>query len=311
MVAKVIPRVVAYRVRNLVNGKHYIGVTKRGLGRREHEHRYAARTGSSFLLHKAIRKYGEDNFVFEVIFDFDGDYELAMIYEAEAVESERPAYNLVPGGMSRVGPISDETRQRLRDSHKGLPNARKGQKLAPEHAAKLRGQKRTDEQRARMSAAQKKVRSGKPGTMTGRKHSEETRRKLSLAHLGKPGPWRGKKRPDVGAKISAALKGRPSLSRGKTASPEAVAKMVAAKTGKPQRQTPAVLAARKVSYAKMVASKRRPVVCLNDGKIFGSAVEAGEFYGVRGAAVAEIARGNRPLKSIKGLRFSYEVPKSS
>lgn len=140
MVAAVTNKVVAYRARNLVNGKHYIGVTKRGLGRREHEHRYAARTGSTDLLHKAIRKYG-DKIVFETIFDFDGDHELALLYEAEAVEKERPAYNLIPGGRNRVGPLHPTTLAKMRDSHVGQSSTRKGVKMPADWVNPKKGTK--------------------------------------------------------------------------------------------------------------------------------------------------------------------------
>ena len=64
----------------------------------------------------------------------------------------------------------------------------KGKKQSAEHIEKIRkaltGIKRTDEYKKKLSAAMK----GKPGTFTNKTHSEETRRKISLAGKGKI-PW--------------------------------------------------------------------------------------------------------------------------
>ena len=307
MVAKVNSQVVAYRVRNLVNGKHYIGVTKRGLGRREHEHRYAARTGSDFLLHKAIRKYGNENFVFEVIFDFDSDYELAMVYEAEAVESERPAYNLVPGGMSRVGPISEATRAKMRAAQLGTKHP--GRRLNPEGVAKLRGQKRTEEQRARMSAAQKAARIGKPGTMTGRKHSEETRAKLRAARAANPvGYWSGKKRPEAAAWLSAANMGRPAWNKGVPMREESRAKLSEALKGRaPPPASPLMTETRRTNMRKAAAARRVRVVCLTDGTVHVGIAAVVETYGLSESTVLRLLRSGASSRG--GLKFAYEAPK--
>jgi len=325
-------QVVVYRVRNLIDGKHYIGVTRRGLGRREHEHRYDAKQArSNSLLHRAMRKYGAENFVFEVVYDFDGDYELAMIYEAELVEKENPAYNLVPGGLNKVGPVHPETRARMRESHLGIPNAMKGKKRPPDYVHPRKGKKASPETLARMRAYAEKrwppkpeptaeekaarqaealrrkreARKGLPGAFTGHKHTPETIEKIAAAHRGKPGYWKGKKRPEVGEKISAALKGRPSWNIGKTMPPEAVAKMAATKKGKTPRQTEAVLAAREINYAKMIASKRIPVVCLDDGRDFDSAAAADSYYGLPKGSVSQVTSGR--LKTTHGRRFAYKV----
>ena len=49
----------------------------------------------------------------------------------------------------------------------------------------------------------------------------ELRALYRAAKLGKPGPWLGKKRPDLGAKVGAALRGRtlPDATREKMRGP--------------------------------------------------------------------------------------------
>lgn len=58
---------VVYKATNKVNNKSYIGQTTYTIGKRSHEHIKFSEYGSSTIFHKAIRKYGEENFKWEVI----------------------------------------------------------------------------------------------------------------------------------------------------------------------------------------------------------------------------------------------------
>lgn len=59
---------VVYSISNLITGKHYIGQTTYDPPTiRWTEHLIAARSGYNNLLSRAIRKYGEKNFAFEVL----------------------------------------------------------------------------------------------------------------------------------------------------------------------------------------------------------------------------------------------------
>lgn len=95
-----------YRVTNLVNGKTYIGRTCRNPpARRWHQHLYAARGhAEQYPLHRAIAKYGEKNFRFEVIAEFD-DREKWIQAETDAIAKFRShvldwGYNVCVGGES-------------------------------------------------------------------------------------------------------------------------------------------------------------------------------------------------------------------
>lgn len=54
---------------------------------------------------------------------------------------------------------------------------------------------------------------------------------------------------------------------------------------------------------------RKPVRCLNDGRVFSCAREAGGFYGLNTRAINNVAAGGKYRKSIHGLRFEYVVKK--
>src|SRR5437870_4743085 len=71
-----------YKISNKINNKNYIGVTKRDPNERWNEHKhYAIKKNCKYILHRAIRKYGIENFKFEIILQSkDFDY---LLKEAE------------------------------------------------------------------------------------------------------------------------------------------------------------------------------------------------------------------------------------
>ena len=58
---------IIYKITNKINGKVYVGQTARSLNIRWAQHISASNNGSKLHLHCAIRKYGVDNFIVEVI----------------------------------------------------------------------------------------------------------------------------------------------------------------------------------------------------------------------------------------------------
>lgn len=117
---------IVYQARNLVNGHRYIGFTTQGLPARQLQHLKSARepNGRKFRFQHALAKYGADNFVFEVLGDFDGDEDLAKLYEREAIAKYKPEYNLSFGGDG--GRLAQETRDKIRAGKIGKPSPLKG-----------------------------------------------------------------------------------------------------------------------------------------------------------------------------------------
>lgn len=92
-----------YKFTNLVNGKVYIGKTINSVTDRVSRHYHDAKNGSYTLFHRALRKYGEENFKVEVIFNtFAEDdlnhYEKHFISEYSSYVHEGHGYNSTKGG---------------------------------------------------------------------------------------------------------------------------------------------------------------------------------------------------------------------
>lgn len=125
-----------YKVTNTVNDKVYIGQTvKNPPSHRWNQHWYDAKNNNKGMaFHSALRKYGRDMFIFEVIavcFTVD-DANFAEIFYIDKYNSVAPTgYNITTGGnyapmsestrlkMIEVAknrpPVSEETKQKLRD----------------------------------------------------------------------------------------------------------------------------------------------------------------------------------------------------
>lgn len=275
------PYAIVYQATNSVNGKRYIGFTARGLRAREKAHRALANTGGGNLLQAAMRKHGHANIVFEVLADFDGDEDLAKLYECEAIAKYRPEYNLTYGGEG--GTLAAESRKKIGD-------ANRGRKMPPSHKEKriafLTGRKASAETRAKMSVSGM----GRVSHTRGVPLSEETKAKISAANKDQV-PWtQGKKHSEeTRAKISAWQIGRKM-------SGEARANMSAARKKAFENPTPAMIEAHKKLNAFVrarVNPKSKAVRCATDGKFFVSGLAADKHYGFKHGTVSRVISGEK------------------
>lgn len=101
------------------NGRSYIGVSV-DPKRRWSTHKTAASNGSHLAIHRAIRKYGADNFKHQIVFEARGKNSQAICFRAEKTlvkfhETLHPTgYNLLEGGNTASG-YSLETSKRHRE----------------------------------------------------------------------------------------------------------------------------------------------------------------------------------------------------
>jgi group I intron endonuclease len=234
---------IIYKVTNRVNGKVYIGQTAFTLEVRKSHHIHSSKRMSPHYFHRAIRKYGQDAFTWEIICScFSKD-------EADAKERELikffgskvpSGYNMTDGGEGTIGfSLSEESRDKISKKLTGykhsdetraiMSKARTGRKLSDETRAKLsarmKGTHMSNETKAKISkglmgnkpwnvgkpvseetkARISKALTGKTGTFLGRKHTAESRAKITAAQTGKK---RGPHSADHKEKIRNALRGR-------------------------------------------------------------------------------------------------------
>lgn len=205
---------VIYKVTNLTNGKIYVGKTIQQLSRRKTDHINCARLKKyNMVFHKAIDKYGKENFVWEII---ESVLLPEMLSELEKYYIKKyncmvpNGYNLTAGGEGLLGfKHSEESKEKNRLSHVGKNCGEKNSFYGKKHTIKTR---------------EKMSRSG-----IGRKHppmSEETKDKIRLSHSGEKHCLYGKHLPEsTKRKMSAAHSGEKNHFWGKHHSEEARGKM--------------------------------------------------------------------------------------
>jgi len=109
---------IIYKVTNVINGKVYIGETV-NFRKRKNEHKYQAlKLKSSYYFHRALRKYGFENFKWKMI-----DYALSKEilsemekYYIKKLKTKVPnGYNLTDGGGGMSGfKFTEECRKKKR-----------------------------------------------------------------------------------------------------------------------------------------------------------------------------------------------------
>lgn len=121
-----------YKITNLVNGKIYVGSTGRSLQRRKLEHFKDLRKGNHHNRHLqfSFNKYGESNFLFEVIEYIPknnlstSEYKQTLLkaeqYWIETLDSIKHGYNIRLTPESNLGlKMTSETSKKISKIHKG------------------------------------------------------------------------------------------------------------------------------------------------------------------------------------------------
>ena len=109
---------IVYKITNSVNNKVYIGISTRGLKRRQHEHVYRFNKGErDHKLYLAMKKYGIDKFKFEVVCcalkkEYLPELEVAIIARHNSFDR---GYNMTAGGDF----VSDATKEKIRQKMLG------------------------------------------------------------------------------------------------------------------------------------------------------------------------------------------------
>lgn len=208
-----------YLITNIENKKQYVGITKFSI-----EERFSQHTKRGFLLTESIQKYGEQNFSIELIEEVESAeraYELEIFYIQEYNTKVPNGYNLTDGGDGIFGwEASEEYRQECSERVKLLHK---------EKRVGMYGKKHSEETKKKMSASSK----GKPKNwLIGRNISEETKEKLRQINLGKTLSEETRK------KISENhhdISGKNNPMYGKKHSPETIGKLKERAKNRPKR----------------------------------------------------------------------------
>lgn len=181
---------IIYKVTNLINGKIYIGLTKKKLEERMKDHikEVKAKRRNNFF-YNAVRKYGWSNFKIETIDKANNYNELKLkeIYWIAEYRKTHILYNMTDGGEGRSNyKASEETKSKMRESRKNV----------------------SDETRRKMSEARKGKQTGKDNPMYGTKKSPEWVEMIKKVNRERI------RTPEERKKLSESLKGKPSKLKG-------------------------------------------------------------------------------------------------
>lgn len=124
-----------YKITNKINNKCYIGQSIH-IEKRFKEH---IKSNFDTPLCKAFKKYGVDNFIFEVVEECVAeqlnDKEIYYIQHFKS-STEEWGYNLTFGGNNNIGGFSKQTREKISKSRIGEKNPMYGKPLSKESLAK-------------------------------------------------------------------------------------------------------------------------------------------------------------------------------
>jgi group I intron endonuclease len=119
---------IIYKVTNLVNGKVYIGQTVREFEIRKTQHIYDTISNKdNSIFHKALLKYGQDKFQWEIIDNAETEEELNKkeiywinFYNSYIRAKNSNGYNMTIGGEGMSGyKHSDESKEKISKVKKG------------------------------------------------------------------------------------------------------------------------------------------------------------------------------------------------
>ena len=276
---------VIYRIRNVTNGKFYVGSTV-NTQERFRTHRKKLRTGKHHCAHlqAAWNKYGEDCFKFEVL-------EVVIGQDLQAVEDEwltryvgKPeCYNvgLRSGAPWRGGPKEKHPnfgRPKTDAERQAISQSLREFYAADPNNHPRAGKKHSDEARANIRAAiQGRIASGEKHYRYGQTLSEDVRKKIGDTQRGvKKAP---RKITEEGmAKIrAAAAAGRYSHMKGKKLSMEVREKM------------------------------SRKVFAMPDGIKFPSLTAVLEYYEIKMPTLQRALKSGKPISKgrLAGYVFAY------
>lgn len=165
-----------YKITNIINNKIYIGKTRQSIKTRWNQHCYNAFHNSKYHFHRAMKKYGKENFKIEIVEEVNNkDYlNEREVYWINYYNTFHDVYNSTTGGEKGFE-HTEETLKKISIASKNNIKAKRRGKDNP-----LYGRKRPEYISEIISKTHKN-----------KLVSIETKRKMREAKLGKPSPRKG------------------------------------------------------------------------------------------------------------------------
>lgn len=181
-----------YMYINKTNGKKYIGQTKDFNKRHKQHERDSFRNKDNrnynMMFHKAIRKYGIDNFDIKILahdipLEKIDEYEMFFIERYKTLINEN-GYNTAAGGY--INPLLGKSDEEIEDIRKRQSETLKNNcKVSGENNPNY-GKAMSEEQKEKISNTLKELYENKENhPMYNKHHTEETKRKISDSKKGK------------------------------------------------------------------------------------------------------------------------------
>lgn len=179
---------IIYKAQNKISGKCYIGQTTKSLDTRKEQHIKFSKTKNS-IFYNALRSYGEENFTWEIIEHVDSRKKMneREIYYINEYDSIQNGYNMVDGGTGGYNEyaVIANRKKRKGKTYEEIysPTGLKVMKQVAKNFGKIGADYTRSLSKEKLSEMGK--RRNKIRTMSGYKHSEETKQKIKQGNSGK------------------------------------------------------------------------------------------------------------------------------
>jgi group I intron endonuclease len=173
-----------YKITNVKNNKVYIGQTVQPEKRWYQHKNDSTRYKLSMTISRAIKKYGNESFIFEIIaccksLEDANDTETLLVQQYESHVSTGKGYNISYGGSNgQRMPLSKEHKQKLSE-------IKRGQKLSEQHSENISKALKGKPAHNKGKQVSETVRQKISDSMKGIVFSEEHKQNLSIANTGK------------------------------------------------------------------------------------------------------------------------------
>jgi group I intron endonuclease len=187
-----------YEIRNLVNGKRYVGSAV-DIAKRWREHRKHLKGGRHHSRHlqAAWAKYGDESFAFRILLHCSRP---DLLSEEQKELDKAPEYNACRDARSTIGVRhSAETKRKISESQAGRKMPPRDEDYRAKISAALKGRSKSPEQQAALQAGRKAFKRSEDEC---RAVSEALRRAYAEGRKSRERP------PEYRAKIAETLRGR-------------------------------------------------------------------------------------------------------